>query len=422
MATGKITKRAVDALKPSPRDVFLWDSERKGFGAKLTPKGRLVYILQYRMGGRASPVRRYTIGPHGTWTPEGAGKEAERLLVMVAQGVDPASEEQKRRTVASELAFDVYADRFLEREVKPNWKRSYGFVESTVRLHLKPAFGATPLPSIGKADLVRFFDGLPAEKPGLRRNCFAVLRRLFRWAEGRGDIDRTPLNGFEAPAPVASRDRVLSEDELRLVLLASHDLAAPYGLFVRLLAVTGQRRNEVAALDWKELDRAKRQWLLPAARAKNAVEHLVPLSDLAVAELDQLAGGSEWPRRGLVFKATDKTSITGFSKAKRALDDLMLNRLAQDQLDAAIDPWRLHDLRRSMATHMQALGVPADVIEACENRVAGQSKQGAVRVYQRHAFEAEKRAAMDRWASLLSVVLAAKDNVIALPKAAGGSA
>lgn len=198
MATGKVTKRTVDSLKTGLRDVFLWDTDRKGFGVKLTPTGKMVYILQYRMGGRASPVRRYTIGSHGTWTPDGAGKEAQRMLVMVAQGTDPAREKQRTRIVATELAFDAYAQRFLEREVKPNWKRSYGFAESLLRIHIKPALGKTPLPSIGRADLVRLFDGLPANKPAVRRNSFAVLRRLFRWAKGRGDLDRNPLEGFEA--------------------------------------------------------------------------------------------------------------------------------------------------------------------------------------------------------------------------------
>ena len=423
MATGKVTKRAVDSLKTGLRDVFLWDTDRKGFGVKLTPTGKLVYILQYRMGGRASPVRRYTIGSNGTWTPDGAGKEAERLLVMVAQGTDPAHEKQRSRIVATELAFDAYAQRFLEREVKPNWKRSYGFAESLLRLHIKPALGKTPLPSIGRADLVRLFDGLPANKPAVRRNSFAVLRRLFRWAKGRGDLDRNPLEGFEAPAIVASRDRVLTDDELRLVLLGSRDLTPPYGSFVRLLAITGQRRNEVAELDWKELDRGKRQWLLPALRAKNGVEHLIPLTDMAIAEIDGLAGGDTWPRRGLAFAATKvrpdakPSPISGFSKAKKALDGAMIKLLLADQPDALLDSWRLHDLRRSMATNMQRLRIAGDVIEACENRIAGRSKSGAARIYQRHDFEEEKREAMNRWDAFLANLLAPAANVVLLKSA-----
>lgn len=418
MATGKITKRAVDALKPGSRDVFLWDADRKGFGVKLTPAGRLVYILQYRMGGRGSSVRRYTIGAHGTWTPDGAGKEGERLLVMVAQGLDPATEKKNARIVATDLAFDAYADRFLKIEVEPNWKgRSYAFAEGIVRLHLKPFFGRTPLPSLHRKDIVRLFDGLPADRPAVRRNVFAILRRLMRWAKARGDIDTNPLEGFEAPSPVASRDRVLDDGELRLLLKASGELAQPFGSFIRLLLLTGQRRNEVAELPWAELNRGESQWLLPAARAKNGVESLIHLSFAAVAELDRRAGGDKWPRNGLVFSTTGKTPISGFSKLKKGLDAAMADVLHADHPDTQIVPWRLHDLRRTMATAMQRLRISGDVIEACENRLAGRSKSGSARVYQRHDYEEEKREAFDRWAAHLRGLLATTNNVVPLAKA-----
>lgn len=328
------------------------------FGAKLTPAGRLVYILQYRMGGRGFSVRRYTIGAHGTWTPDGAGKEAERLLVMVAQDLDPATEKKYARIVATDLAFDAYADRFLKIEVEPNWKgRSYAFADGIVRL----------------------FDGLPADRPAVRRSVFAILRRLMRWAKARGDIDTNPLEGFEAPSPVASRDRVLDDGELRLLLKASEELAQPFGSFIRLLLLTGQRRNEVAELPWAESNRGESQWLLPASRAKNGVESLIHLSFAAVAELDLRAWGDKWPRSGLVFSTTGKTPISGFSKLKKGLDAAMADVLHADHPDTQIVPWRLHDLRRTMATAMQRLRISGDVIEACENRLAGRSKSGSAR-------------------------------------------
>lgn len=416
MATGKITKRAVDALKPGPGDVFLWDSDRRGFGVKCTPAGKLVYVLQYRMGGRGSPVRRYTIGAHGTWTPDSAGKEAERLLILVAQGVDPAIEKKRGQREAVELAFDVYADRFLKEYVKRVWKpRSYGFAESILRLHVKPALGRTPLPSLNKKDVIRLLDGLPAG--AVRRNTFAVLHKLCAWAAERDDIPHNPLADMKAPPSVDSRDRVLNESEMVTFYNASQSISAPFGAFVRLLLITGQRRNEVAGLDWRELDRGKAQWLVPSARTKNGTENLLPLSALALAELDNLANGVVWPRRGLLFTTNGKTPISGFSKAKRALDEAMLTTEQLDDPDAVIDPWRLHDLRRSMATHMQALGVPGEVIEACENRLAGRSKNGSAKNYQRHDYGPEKVVAMSQWGAFLSGLLAPKDNVIPLTKA-----
>src|SRR4051812_32532469 len=125
MAKGTITKRSVDAMKASATDQFLWSTDKPGFGVKITPAGKRVYILQYRMGGRGSPTKRYTIGAHGVWTPDLADKEAGRLLRLIDSGTDPAAEKGERQRVATDLAFPAYAARFLELEVKHKWKASY---------------------------------------------------------------------------------------------------------------------------------------------------------------------------------------------------------------------------------------------------------------------------------------------------------
>src|SRR3546814_7871074 len=107
MSTIRLSKRTVDGACPGARDQFLWDSVRKGFGLKVTPAGRRIYILQYRMGGRGTPTRRYKIGRHGSgWTHELAGQEAERLLMIVSQGVDPAAEKKRPRHIDTELLFE----------------------------------------------------------------------------------------------------------------------------------------------------------------------------------------------------------------------------------------------------------------------------------------------------------------------------
>jgi integrase len=218
MASGKITKRSVDDLKAGAGDVFLWDTDTAGFGLKLTPKGKRVYILQYRLHrGRAAKVKRFTIGAHGAWTPDTARQEAERLSRMVSQGTDRVAERDRMRDEASTFAFSTYVDRYLEEYVKPNWPRSYGFPESMFRLHAKPHFKDRPIPQIDAREITRFYDSLPKGKPGLRRNAHAVLHRLMTWARGRGDIAHNPFDGFEATAPVASRDRVLEDDEVRTI-------------------------------------------------------------------------------------------------------------------------------------------------------------------------------------------------------------
>lgn len=414
MATGKITKRSVDALQAGPRDLFLWDDEVSGFGVKITPAGRRVYVLQYRLGGRGAPVKRFTIGQHGVFTPEQARAEARRLAAMVTQGVDPSGAKQERNRQAVDLAFPKYAERFLSLYVRDNWKASYSSAESILRLHVTPLLKSKALPAIRRADLVAVLDGIPQSQPALRRLVFAVMRRLFRWAVSRGDILISPVDGMEAPAGAPSRDRVLADDELKAVWQASEGLGYPFGPFYRLLIVTAQRREEVGGLAWDELDRDASLWTLPAARAKNGAVNLVHLSPLAMALLDDLAAlagceAGKWPARGLVFSTTGKTAISGYSKGKARLD-AAVSQLAQ------VEAWRVHDLRRTTATGLQRLGIRFEVVEAVLNHISG-SKSGIAGIYQRHDWRDEKRAALNAWSAFVSDLLTASDQTHVVPLA-----
>lgn len=421
MATGKITKRTVDALQTPANAQFLWDDELRGFGLKVTPAGNKVFLIQYREGGRGSKTKRYTIGTYGSpWTPSAARDEAERLLVEARKGALVSRAERGR--VARDLAFTPYSELFVNDYVKREWKASHADAEAIFRLHVRPIFKSRPLPDIRKSDVAALFDSIPREKAGLRRKTHAVLSRMFRWAVGRGDLDRSPMEGVEVPAAPGSRDRWLNDDELRLAWLAAGDLGYPFGPVYRLLIGTGQRREEVAGLDWKELHRASADWLIPAARAKNGHATTVPLTPAMIAELDNIGGGEKWPRKGLVFTTTGETPVSGYSRAKSRLDKAMTalakkeaKKAGDDPDDVSIDPWRAHDLRRTLATGMQRLGVRFEVTEAILNHVSG-SRAGVAGVYQRHDWKPEKRDALDAWAAHIERIVHGTDvtNVTAL--------
>lgn len=426
MATGKITKRSVDALKQGAGSDFLWDDELKGFGVRITANGVRSYVFAYRMGGREAPKRRYTIGRHGSpWTPSTARDEAARLSMLVKQGVDPVSADKERRRQAVDLAFRAYGDRFLDLYVKREAAASYTFAEGALRLHAYPVLASKPLPTITRADMVSLFDGMP-DKAALRRNVHAVLRRLFRWAVSRGDIMRSPLEGMEVPPAAPARDRVLSDSELVQVWSGAATLSYPFGPLFQLLIATGQRREEVAALDWGELDRKSATWVLPAARAKNGQAHVVPLNALAVQLLDAVTARAnsadsadrsvepKWPAKGLVLTTNGKTAVSGFSKAKARLD-AAIGKAAADRRPS-MSAWRVHDLRRTLATGLQRLGVRFEVTEAVLNHVSG-SRSGVAGVYQRHDWAAEKRAALDAWGGHVESLISPVDrkNVHLLP-------
>jgi integrase len=404
-----LTKSAVKAITPGSSDQFFWDTDVRGFGLKVTPKGAKSYVLQYRMGGREASTRRYTIGGHGSpWTPDQARDRAKELLRLVDAGQDPIVLDRQRRTDAVELAFDGYADRFVELYLKSEWRKTWPEAQRIINKTIKPKFGKRPVNQISRREITDFLDGMAAT-PAMAQQAGTILRKMLRWAVNRGDLASSPMAEMKLPGAVPSRDRVLSDVELALVWRCAGQLNWPFRALVRLLIATGQRREEVAALDWSEIDLKNGVWSLPAERSKNGRAHLIPLNDLARAEL--LLTRTSTAGKGLVLTTTGTTAISGFSRSKKRLDELMLARLkdvakgkGESPDEVKLKPWRIHDLRRTAATGLQRLGVRLEVTEAVLNHVSG-SRAGVVGIYQRHDWADEKREALDLWGSHLWAVV-----------------
>lgn len=397
----------------------LWDKRLPGFGVKVTPKGKKVFVYQYRMGGRGTKSKRFTIGPHGPLTVEQARRKAEGLALQVANGVDPQAAKRKVQIQARELAFKSYVERFRTECLVKRWVATNKYAYSLLTAHAVPVLGSTPLPAIVRKDIRAVL--APVEgKAATASNLFRVLRRLFNWAVEQEDLERSPLEGMKPPILPKARERVLNDEELALVWRAAETIGYPFGPLVHLLILTGARRDEVAALEWSELDREAALWTLPASRSKNDRAAVNPLSPPAVALLDELAKRSgledRWPREGLVFSTTGETPVSGFSRAKNRLDRAVGALAKQDGLPVP-PSWCLHDLRRTLATGLQRLGVRLEVTESVLNHVSG-SRSGIVGVYQRHEWKEEKRLALGAWAGHIDRVLNGADstNVVPLPE------
>ena len=428
----RISKASVDAVGPSANgDVTVWDDRIAGFGLKVTPAGSKVYFYRYRVSrpGQASQTapRKYTIGRHGSLTPDQARKRAQELAALVSQGVDPRQQEldaiadqdqadrqvQEQERARRDLAFGRIADLWLAHYEGDMARRksSVDMAKLVVNRYLRPALGTLPIPGIGRAELQPILDAIPVHKRGMRRAVFAYASVLWGWALRRGYVDANLLTAMEKPPAPAARERVLSDEELILTWRATQTAPLVWGVFFRLLVLTGQRRSEVSDMMWDELDRNAAVWTIPPARAKNGKAHLVPLSGAAVEQIDLAAGGQVWPKQGYVLTTTSRSAVSGISKAKAALD-VAITGLNEG---AAISQWRLHDLRRTVATGLQRLGVRFEVTEAVLNHVSG-AKGGVAGVYQRHDWAAEKRAALEAWSAHVKGLVTGADstNVVRL--------
>jgi len=224
-------------------------------------------------------------------------------------------------------------------------------------------------------------------------------------------VHTNPFKDLPVTKSVGTRERVLSDEELAEIWRAASDTPLPYGMIVRLLILTGQRRGEVAGMTWGEVSESLETWTLSGQRTKNGVTHTVPLSapardllrTLLPEDVVKAKGALNQQRAAgsLVLPGAVSTPFSGWSKAKRALDRAILGARAMFACAAdarALDPWSVHDLRRTVATGLQRLGVRLEVTEAVLNHISG-SRGGIAGVYQRHDFANEKRSALDSWAS-----------------------
>ncbi|WP_060845803.1 tyrosine-type recombinase/integrase [Methylobacterium ajmalii] len=238
---------------------------------------------------------------------------------------------------------------------------------------------------------------------------FAALRKMFGWAVERGILEASPAEGLKPPSPEIARDRVLSDVELAAVWRAAGEIGYPFGSFIQVLILTGQRRSEVLDAEWREISLDERMWTIPRQRAKNDRAHAVALSAPAVEILEAL------PRIGkpsrFLFTTTGDTPFSGVSKASERLNRLAAGHMPADQ---PIEPWRLHDLRRTFASGCARLGVGVHVVEKALNHTSG-TFGGIVGVYQHHDFAEERRTAMEVWGQHVQALIDKPvNNVIAI--------
>lgn len=387
MPTIHMTKSAVDALKAASKDTVYWDAGLPGFGVKVTPRSRKVFVVLYRIGGAGSRLRKYTIGPYGRVTLQMARAEAQKVLAARLEGRDPATEkrESKRRLTADRV--DDLIEVFIVQHVSKTRKAAE--ISRLLRREVVSRWGNRCVHAIGKRDIVELASEIAQRGTPMAANTLLkVIKTFLNWCVGRAVIDASPAEGVPLPGKEVARDRVLTNNELASVIRAGRQIGGAYGGIVEMLALTGQRREEVAQMVGDEIDFNSRTWTLPGSRTKNGKPHIVHLSEACIKLIKRASRSGSY-----VFSISGVRPFQNFTNAKRALDEL-----------SGVTGWRLHDLRRTCVSGMARLGVPPHVADKILNHQSG-TISGVAAVYQRHDFLAERKLALERWGQYIETLV-----------------
>src|ERR1035437_4201792 len=433
MPTKYLTDRTLGALRNKPpaagQRVDCMDTIVSGFGVRVNDAGKLTYILNIRYPGEGHPTRR-TLGQPGektfpdarVFTLADARDEALRWRGLVKVGKDPKAEQDKAKREAAQKrsnTFAAVAEDFIA-DMKPTERRRVE-VAQAIRRELITAWGKRPIVEITPLDVVAVVKAMK-QKGHLHqaRNLLGRTRRIFRWAIAQHayGLERSPCAEIRPSDIIGDRQprqRILNDAEIRAVWKASGTLGYPYGPLFQMLMLTGQRRSEIAKASRPEIDKKNTALVIPAERMKSNAAHILPLGDQA---LGVLAGLPKFEAGDYLFSTIfGRKPVDGFSKAKVDLDKAVAAELGE-----APKPFTLHDMRRTVRTHLSALPIPQHVAE----RIIAHTQSELSKTYDLYSFLDEKRHGLALWESRLREIVTPTEpqssNVVDLKTAAANVA
>ncbi|WP_395454649.1 tyrosine-type recombinase/integrase [Azospirillum melinis] len=388
---------------PASGRIELVDDSLPGFILRITPTGAKTWAVRYKVRGKSEPQRRYTIGPYPAVSLATARERARQILEAAHGGIDlPAQEAgaeaaaQKAAEEAAELTIEKLSDRYLTEYRAHSRASSSENCERELR-YLTNDMGAAVVSTVTADDVKALVRRLTKDKPVMAARVWGRARAFLAWAVeaniiavnpcasvSRRSLQRSLILRREEP-----RDRALSDDELRRVLAACEAIGYPSGWYVRMLVLTGQRRDEVREMPWKEI--SGDDWVIAPARYKTRISQLVPLPSQA-RELLRAVKAIQPEGREFVFTSSHKPkkAYSSTHEVKKRIDGI-----------SGVEGWTLHDIRRTVRSGMGRIGIPRDTAE----RVLGHLVGGKLdRVYDVYDYRKEKAEALQAWADHLDSI------------------
>ena len=385
-------------------DLIQFDDELPGFGIRLRAGGKRVWIIQYRVDGRQ---RRVTIGDARKVDLKAARAEAEKRFAQITLGRDPQAEKSAAKVKAA-VRMGPLADQYLTLKEDKVRRNTYVADKRYLTTYWKP-LRSSPVEAITRRTIAARLNEIVLEHGATAAaRARQSLSAFFSWLIREGIADVNPVIGTNDPAShIDARDRVLTEAELRAIWSASGE--TDFGRIIRLLMLTGCRRDEIGGLKWSELDLDRGLLSIPGTRTKNhhALNLTLPAKAVSILRITHRRESRDYVfgERGGAYCAWSYSTLT-------------LNSRIAEQQGAPIAAWRLHDLRRTAATLMAEIGVAPHVVEAILNHRGGH-KAGVAGIYNRATYEVEIKRALAIWADhLLSIVEGTSPKVVPMPTVA----
>lgn len=406
---------------PSQGRAELADARSVGLELRITATGTRTWSFRYRHPLSRKPLR-YLIGPYPEISLANAREQAEDLRRAVAKNVDPVERRQTKRVEAPDKTFRHLADRYMAEHAR-RFKRSADEDERRLKLHILPKWGKRNYDQISRGDVIQLIEEIiAAGTSSLANSVHALVSTIFSFAVNNGLLQGSPCVRLRKRAAENVGRRVLNDAEIVMFWsrILHPPVSRPVGLALRLALLTGARAGEVAGMRRAELFKldsaTEAEWIIPAERSKNGRPHLIPLASSAISQIQaalELALADE----EYVFPSPSADeAITGHALA------VAMRRFA-DRLNAdtsATKSWKAehptpHDLRRTFATRLSALGIPKEDRDACMNHT--RSDVGS-RHYDQYERSKEKRAALNLWADALATIIGGTSPEVRMPSQA----
>lgn len=387
----------------------------KGLALRVMPSGSKSWVFRYMVDGVA---RRMTLGSYPAISLAEAREKHGAAMMALQRGVDPGAEQQAEK--AKHKTAPTFQDMLTELwEIELKHKKSGGQSRYLLTKNVVPAWGKRKVADIKRRDIVLLLDQIRDRAPVVANRVHGALSRLFNFAAERGVIEDSPCTRIRKP-PEKGRSRVLSDEEIKALWLAldlentDADIYRVSKLALKMILLTGQRSGEVCGATWAEIDEETAFWNIPAERMKNAQSNRVPLCPMALEIIQQAKVYSDPETCLFVFQSSYKP---GEAMTRHALSRAVARHWSEIEISegkkAFQEGFTPHDLRRTLRTRLAELGVSDVVAE----RVLGHKLQGIMGVYNRHAYDEEKRQALMKWEGRLKEILGQSrpvDNVIQL--------